>query len=826
MTSGLVTTRPDLKLRDTDLTRRKSGARTVMCLEVTDATVVVDRRRATDLTESVQHPCEVAAESVRNHHGSVTTVVPGMVMAEFPEPGFAVRTAMEIQRQLTGSPESGSRTNGLELRVGIYAPTVTEQGTVLSGDALTAVAKYSKRAGPGQILISRAVYEAVSQDSDLQCQWVSSFKSAPDGPSEDIFEVNYAEVPACVPARYEVLCRVGTGGMGIVYKVRDLEAREIIALKILKPGASSDQAMQENLRREVYLARKVTHKNVCRIHEFNRSKGTAYISMEFIEGESLLRRLRRTGALPLDEALAIIRQICAGLREAHLQGIVHRDLKPANIMVDPAGNVKIMDFGIARLAQDNGQLTGTVAGTPAYMAPEQVQLKPVGPRTDIYSIGLVFYELLTGVQAFTGENSIAIALKQINESPRRPREFSPDVPPRIEAVVMKALEKDPALRFESVDALEAALAAPAAAHAPVSIAATIAPELRRAASEISHAITLGVEKARPAVPAIAGFARNAQYAAVRATALARGHALRATTKVSTFDWASLKRSRSTQAVTASLLSGFLLVGVVAVARGSRSANANNSSAAVAPAAAVVAPTSTQPATSGATDSFAGAAQDAATSPSTDSSSSVGTEQVDFSNGLNVPTTAAPTPDPNAADDLASDSAAANATPSSKSASATKFEKLTSSVSAKKSRPKSSATQRPALASTGSPVPALDLNASPNNSKTLASAVTPASGQTSAPAATDAAATAKPSDSGNSAPLWEPYLDVATFKDQSVADDAVTELIKSGFHAFSVQKSHFFVNSYHVEVGPFENLHDLESAQERLSAIGYKAHSVK
>src|ERR1700693_5841548 len=160
--------------------------------------------------------------------------------------------------------------------------------------------------------------------------------------------------------------------MGIVYKVRDLETGEIVALKMLKPGIASDQAMQENLRKEVCLARKVTHKNVCRIHEFNRSNGGGCISMEFVEGERLLSKLRRVGALPPGEAVEIARQICAGLREAHVQGIVHRDLKPANIMVDRSGNVKIMDFGIARQFQGTGRITGTLAGTPAYMAPEQV----------------------------------------------------------------------------------------------------------------------------------------------------------------------------------------------------------------------------------------------------------------------------------------------------------------------------------------------------------------------------------------------------------------------------------------------------------------------
>ena len=210
-------------------------------------------------------------------------------------------------------------------------------------------------------------------------QWLSS-AAVDDRPTQrDASEADWAHATVSVPARYEILSQVGIGGTGIVYKVRDLETGEVVALKVLKPGIASDQEMQQNLRKEVCLARKVTHKNVCRIHEFNRSNTTACLSMEFVEGETLLSKLRRAGPLPLNESIQIATQICAGLREAHSQGIVHRDLKPANIMLDQSGVVKIMDFGIARLSQGTGQMTGTITGTPAYMAPEQVQLKPMGP---------------------------------------------------------------------------------------------------------------------------------------------------------------------------------------------------------------------------------------------------------------------------------------------------------------------------------------------------------------------------------------------------------------------------------------------------------------
>ena len=227
-----------------------------------------------------------------------------------------------------------------------------------------------------------------------------------------------------IPSRYQILSEIGSGGSGIVYKVHDLETEEVVALKILKPEIASDPTTRENLRREVCLARKVTHKNVCRIYELNRLNATACISMEFIDGESLHAKLQRVRSFSVREAIDITRQICAGLHEAHHQGIVHRDLKPGNIVVDRSGNVKIMDFGIARLFQENCQMTRTVVGTPEYMAPEQVELKAVTPQTDIYSLGLVLYEMVTGARAFSGDCAITIAVQHIQQAPNaQPKSF-------------------------------------------------------------------------------------------------------------------------------------------------------------------------------------------------------------------------------------------------------------------------------------------------------------------------------------------------------------------------------------------------------------------
>ena len=260
--------------------------------------------------------------------------------------------------------------------------------------------------------------------------------------------------------RYNILGEAGHGSMGNVYKARDHETGETVALKLLKPEIASDQVMMERFKNELLFARKITHKNVCRVYEFNRIAGIAYTSMEFVEGESLRSVLNRFGGLPPRKAFDLVLQICSGLAEAHAQGIVQRDLKPENVMIDAQGNVKIMDFGIARSMETMTRLTGSMVGTPAYMAPEQVSGNPVDYRTDIYALGLIMYEVFTGTPAFQAENTVAVALKQMNEAPVPPHEIDPTVPVAAERAILKCLEKEPAKRFQSIAEVEKGLRAP------------------------------------------------------------------------------------------------------------------------------------------------------------------------------------------------------------------------------------------------------------------------------------------------------------------------------------------------------------------------------
>jgi serine/threonine protein kinase len=343
--------------------------------------------------------------------------------------------------------------------------------------------------------------DAASPPNDTISGTIRSSNSASRPASRSDFDLA-PNVLAALGQRYEILGEAGHGSMGNVYKACDRETGETVALKLLKPEIASDQAMMDRFKNELLFARKITHKNVCRVYEFNRVGSVAYTSMEFVEGESLRSVLNRFGALSQKKATDLALQICSGLKEAHAQGIVHRDLKPENVMIDGSGNLKLMDFGIARSMEAVTRQTGAMVGTPAYMAPEQVSGSPIDYRTDIYSLGLMLYEMYTGKPAFSAENAIAVALKQMREEAPRPSELEPSVPMAVERAILKCLEKTPAKRFQTVAALESALRAHAEAGTnPRSMVAPIAaPELSRVANAAPPRSAVPVRAAMSSTP--------------------------------------------------------------------------------------------------------------------------------------------------------------------------------------------------------------------------------------------------------------------------------------------------------------------------------------
>jgi eukaryotic-like serine/threonine-protein kinase len=265
---------------------------------------------------------------------------------------------------------------------------------------------------------------------------------------------------AVLGERYEILDTIGEGGMGAVYRARDRELGRVVALKVIRPELASNPDILQRFKQEILLASRVTDRNIIRIYDLGDADGVKFITMEYVEGEDLRALLHRSGKLASAEAVAIMEQVASGLAAAHREGIIHRDLKPGNIMRDSQGRVLVMDFGLARsLVGDGLTRSGMMLGTMEYMSPEQAQGKDLDARSDIFTVGLILYELLTGIMPFQADSAIASLLKRTQQRAIPVSEIDKNIPGVLSNIVSKCLERDPGLRYQSAGQLVADLRA-------------------------------------------------------------------------------------------------------------------------------------------------------------------------------------------------------------------------------------------------------------------------------------------------------------------------------------------------------------------------------
>ena len=257
--------------------------------------------------------------------------------------------------------------------------------------------------------------------------------------------------------RFELQSVLGEGGMGIVYRAYDRELDDLVAIKTLRWDVLSlDRSLFDRFKQEVRLARRITHPNVLRTYDLGDWNGLKFLSMEFVKGMTLKHLIESSEILPIDSGLRIGKQICEGLAAVHDAGVVHRDVTSQNILIELTGGLKIMDFGTARATEDPEATR--IFGTPDYMSPEQARGFPLDHRSDIYSTGVVLYEVFTGSLPFEADSPVAVVLKHVHDPAPHPRSKNPWIEPGIAAVLMKCLEKDPGARFQSMGALYEALA--------------------------------------------------------------------------------------------------------------------------------------------------------------------------------------------------------------------------------------------------------------------------------------------------------------------------------------------------------------------------------
>jgi len=449
--------------------------------------------------ESIQRlvrQVRLASTILKTHRGKVEAATGHRLLASFSGEGAgmrAVAAGSELRRVLSVPENAFDEVTEPALAVTLGKATTGSVSwedhpvRVLVGRPVQQLESLLREAAPGDLLLSREAQRHLGKS--LQEVGIELTESPSMLSTQPLFLVDTEEadsillptgqtspLEAAVPGsgretlsglgpgailgeRFELLSVLGVGGMGVVYKALDRELDDLVALKTLKRTAWRDPVLLERLKSELKLARRITHPNVLRTFDFGEVGGIPFISMEFIRGLTVRYLLEQTGRMPPSAALRLGRQLCAGLGAAHAVGVLHRDIKPENLILDHAGNLKLMDFGIARpivQAKPGQTEPGSVIGTPHYLAPEQLEGKPVDGRADIYACGVVFFEMFTGALPVKGESAIQIVSSHLRDDPKPPSELWPEIPEDLEKLILRCMARNPEERYASAeDLLEA-----------------------------------------------------------------------------------------------------------------------------------------------------------------------------------------------------------------------------------------------------------------------------------------------------------------------------------------------------------------------------------
>ncbi|MFL6196005.1 MAG: protein kinase domain-containing protein [Thermoanaerobaculia bacterium] len=442
------------------------------------------REALNDLTTDLEH----ATGAIARGRGTVEAISGHRILARFEGEGRALRALNAASRILTSRP-AGDPAGGDEAPVAAMASGRAVVGPVTLGDRaeralvglpVQMIESLLREATPGDLLLSREVHDELKDTFETagyrlaprrgvitpQPLYVVSSQMASrltgEREAETLTLAGHSTLTGIAPGallgqRFEIVSVLGAGGMGIVYKARDRELDDVVALKMLKRDLWGDRTQLERLKSEIKLARKITHPNILRTHDFGEIDGIPYISMEYVRGVTLRYMLDQTRRLPYSAGLRLAKQLCAGLAAAHSVGVLHRDIKPENLILEPTGNAKLMDFGIARpidrVAPGQTQ-AGFIVGTPHYLAPEILQGREADPRSDLYSCGVVLYEIFAGTLPFEGPTAMEIMVKHLREEPPPPSTRWKEIPPALEAAILRCLRKDPDERYRSIAELQ------------------------------------------------------------------------------------------------------------------------------------------------------------------------------------------------------------------------------------------------------------------------------------------------------------------------------------------------------------------------------------